>query len=204
LIEHEEEIIGDVEDSRLLIEPFKSSFGNPLDYIVSKVSLERKMGRDKVIERIYELNSKGLIKFVDPNPPRSLMRYIFSLYSLLFWIIEGFIALTAASIYLLPSMYPFIYLRAVAGVIFVIFIPGYVFIETLFLRKTELDKLIRLILSISMSILIVSIVGLVINYTPWGINLDPALAFLIILVSAMGIISVYRKYDYWKLELHAR
>jgi uncharacterized membrane protein len=55
----------------------------------------------------------------------------------------------------------------------VLFFPGYVFITALFPEKKELDNLERLALSLGLSIAIVPLIGLLLNYTPWGIRLIP-------------------------------
>jgi uncharacterized membrane protein len=52
-------------------------------------------------------------------------------------------------------------------------------------------------LSVGLSIALVPLVGLVLNYTPWGIRLDPSLMSLILLVLVLGVMGVYRKYGYW-------
>lgn len=41
--------------------------------------------------------------------------------------------------------------------------------------KNEIDRIERIALSIELSITIVVIIGLLLNYTPWGIRLGPIL-----------------------------
>jgi uncharacterized membrane protein len=86
-------------------------------------------------------------------------------------------------------------LRVVLGLPFVLFIPGYAFIAALFPEEGDpppddeetadgrvqrmsdrgIDGIERVALSFGLSIAIVPLIGLVLNFTPWGIRLVPVL-----------------------------
>ncbi|SDG29316.1 DUF1616 domain-containing protein [Halorientalis regularis] len=84
-------------------------------------------------------------------------------------------------------------LRVVLGLPLVLFVPGYVFIAALFPEAGEspadsesdpdatdsessgIDGIERVALSFGLSIAIVPLIGLVLNFTPWGIRLVPIL-----------------------------
>ncbi|AFK22118.1 DUF1616 domain-containing protein [Pyrococcus sp. ST04] len=84
-------------------------------------------------------------------------------------------------------------IRKALGLIFVLFLPGYVFITALFPERKELDNLERLALSFGLSIAIVPLIGLALNYTPWGIRLKPILVSLTVFNVAFSIIAIYRR-----------
>ena len=84
-------------------------------------------------------------------------------------------------------------LRKALGLAFVLFFPGYVFITALFPNRKELDNLERLALSFGLSIAIVPLIGLGLNYTPWGIRLIPILISLTIFNLIFGILAIYRR-----------
>ncbi len=91
-------------------------------------------------------------------------------------------------------------LRKALGLAFVLFFPGYVFITTLFPNRKELDNLERIALSFGLSIAIVPLIGLALNYTPWGIRLIPILVSLTVfnlIFSAAAIYRRYRAFDPW-------
>ena len=103
-------------------------------------------------------------------------------------------------------------LRVPLGLAFVLFVPGYVFIAALFpeagesptvedegtgtgsgndsdsivpgLGQSGIDGIERLALSIGLSVAIVPLIGLVLNFTPWGIRLVP------IMISTSGFVLV--------------
>ena len=85
--------------------------------------------------------------------------------------------------------------RIILGLPFILFIPGYVLIFALFpTRKTDkgIDSIERIALSFGLSIAIVPLIGLGLNYTPWGIRLQPILLSVFIFIIGVGSIAVYR------------
>lgn len=78
-------------------------------------------------------------------------------------------------------------LRIIVGFPSVLFLPGYSLICVLFPKKNEMNGIERIALSIGLSIAVVVIIGLALNYTPWGIRLGPVLlaisSFTLILVA---------------------
>ncbi|MEZ5336044.1 MAG: DUF1616 domain-containing protein [Methanolobus sp.] len=84
-------------------------------------------------------------------------------------------------------------LRIVFGLLMVLFLPGYALIAALFPGKEDLDGIERLSLSFGLSIAVVPLIGLVLNYTPWGIRLVPILVSLTIFTLSMVAVAVYRR-----------
>ncbi len=77
-------------------------------------------------------------------------------------------------------------LRVALGLPFILFFPGYVLIAALFSRKDDLSGIERVALSFGLSIAVVPLIGLGLNYTPWGIRLAPVLVSLIIFIVAVS------------------
>jgi uncharacterized membrane protein len=73
-------------------------------------------------------------------------------------------------------------LRIVIGLPLLLFFPGYTLIAALFPRKGSIGLLERLALSLGMSIAVVPLIGLILNYTPWGIRLTPVLISIIVYI----------------------
>ncbi|RLE67158.1 MAG: hypothetical protein DRJ34_05125 [Thermoprotei archaeon] len=94
---------------------------------------------------------------------------------------------------------PLIYFRYVLGSLYVLYIPGATLIEALYPRGEELSPLERLALSIGLSLALVPLVGLILNYTPWGIRLEPVTISLAILSIILSTIALKRKYEYIKI-----
>lgn len=73
-------------------------------------------------------------------------------------------------------------LRIVFGLPFLLFLPGYSLVSAIWARKLELDSLERVALSLGLSIAIVALAGLGLNYTPWGITLTSVVICLYCLI----------------------
>jgi uncharacterized membrane protein len=85
--------------------------------------------------------------------------------------------------------------RVILGLPFILFIPGYILIFALFpTKKTDkgIDTIERIALSFGLSLAIVTFIGLVLNYTPWGIRLESILLLLFIFIIGIGFIAIYR------------
>ena len=66
-------------------------------------------------------------------------------------------------------------LRIILGIPFVLFFPGYTLMAALFTKKEGMGGIERVALSFGLSIAVVPLIGLILNYTPWGIRLEPIL-----------------------------
>ncbi len=85
------------------------------------------------------------------------------------------------------------WIRTVLGLPMVLFFPGYALIAALFPKKDDLDGIERIALSFGLSIAVVPLLGLGLNYTPWGIRLIPILVTLVIFTLTMCVITIYRR-----------
>jgi len=85
------------------------------------------------------------------------------------------------------------WIRTVLGLPMVLFFPGYALIAALFPKKDDLDGIERIALSFGLSIAVVPLLGLGLNYTPWGIRLIPILVTLVIFTLIMCVITIYRR-----------
>jgi uncharacterized membrane protein len=106
-----------------------------------------------------------------------------------------------AIIAILPSNLP----RIILGLPFLLLSPGYSLTTALFPGKTDLRKSERLALSFGLSIAVVSLTGLLLNYT-WGVRLWPLVTTLTILVLTMSTLAFFRRRrlpeaDCWTLSL---
>lgn len=84
-------------------------------------------------------------------------------------------------------------LRISFAIPFIIFIPGYCLVAALYPRRDSLDGIERLALSFGTSIAVVPLIGLVLNYTPWGIRLTPILLSVAGFILALCAVAAYRR-----------
>lgn len=83
-------------------------------------------------------------------------------------------------------------IRTILGVPIVLFIPGYVSVASLFPKKTDLDTIERISLSFGLSIALVPLFGLILNFTV-GIRLISILITLSIYTIILVIATVYSR-----------
>jgi len=84
--------------------------------------------------------------------------------------------------------------RIILGLPLVLFLPGYSLIAVLFPRKDDLEGIERIALSFGLSIAVVPLLGLALNYTPFGIRLTTILGVLSIFTISLALGAVLRRY----------
>lgn len=80
----------------------------------------------------------------------------------------------------------------VPGSLFVCLIPGYLLLAVMFPKKDDLELIERLALSFGSSLILTSIIGLIFNYTRWGIHLELILIVLAVFSLLLCFITVLK------------
>lgn len=106
-------------------------------------------------------------------------------------------------------LFPSNILRITLGLPFVLFFPGYALMVVLFPRKARMVGVERIALSFGLSIAIVSLIGLILNYMPWGIRLESILysiASFILIMSIMAWVGQRRipEEERYNIDFHLR
>jgi len=81
--------------------------------------------------------------------------------------------------------------RVILALPVILFIPGYWIILALFPKEGDIDITERLVLSIGVSIAVVPLIGLGLNFTPWGIRLDPIVIALTVFTVGIMLVAHY-------------
>ncbi len=99
------------------------------------------------------------------------------------------VILLVLSIYFVSSNIP----RIILGLPFVLFMPGYILMAVLFPRRGVIGNIERVALSFGLSIAVVPIIGLILNFTSWGIRLESMLWTLAFFIFIMAALTWFRR-----------
>jgi uncharacterized membrane protein len=165
---------------------------------------------EEIIESVLKLQAEGVIKLENQAlQSQTLVTYLKTGEAIWYWVTIAAGLITAALVFTIAeSFYPWIYARNLFGVIFVLFLPGYAFTKALFQdnifngsSKGDLEKIEQIALSVGMSIALVSIVGLLLYYSPWGLDLTAIVFSLLVLTFVFSTVAVVREYKAKKNRL---
>lgn len=166
-----------------------------LKALVAELAGELGCSVDRVTEGLMGLQARNRIVISERSPRASFASYASSPRSLWFWAAAG--AALLSLVFLLATSGLALYLRYAFGGLLVLFLPGFSLIELLYYKK-ELDELTRFALSLGLSLAMVPLVGLVLNYTPFGIRLLPVALSLAGLTMVFLTLALRSKYAYYE------
>lgn len=86
----------------------------------------------------------------------------------------------------------------IMAILLVLFVPGYVLVAALFPgsltpEKPEIDWIERIALSFGLSIAVVPLLGLLLNFTPFGIRFAPIVATITLFTGGVGYAAYWRR-----------
>jgi hypothetical protein len=181
--------------------------------LVDMMREKSESSEQEIVNRVLYLQEKGKIRSVSHSAvsPKSFTYYLRSSYAHWYWITVTLTLVTMVIVFVVPEDdFPLVYVRYALGIIFILWLPGYAFIKALFPQglpwalalahslgtsEKDLDIVERVALSLGMSIALVPIVGLLLNYTSWGIRLTPIVLSLTALTIAFATAAILREYQ---------
>jgi hypothetical protein len=158
---------------------------------------------EEIIKSVMKLQAEGVIRLENQTfQSQSLANYLETGDAIWYWMTLALGAATATLIFTISeNIYPWIYARNLLGVIFVLFLPGYTFIKAVFpinihtkIAKGSLEAIERFAFSIGMSIALVSIVGLILYYSPWGLDLTSVVLSLLAFTCVFATAAVIKEF----------
>jgi len=176
----------------------KSRHPNTVGELVRLAMAETALREEDLVAIVKEMVADGSLVVEGPTyEVESSWDYLLTpTLSMWFWTAMSATFLAVAAVLFTPDVFPLVTIRWLLGSILVLFLPGYALMQLLFPKASEMDSLERFALGIGLSLALVPLIGLVLNYTPWGIRFIPVTtaisAFTIIFVMAAAA----RKYLY--------
>jgi uncharacterized protein DUF1616 len=168
-----------------------------LERLVKELSAELGAKQDEIIAEIIRLQTNDRILVRERVPYGRFIDYLLSPISMWFW--ELAVTTIVSLGLVLASSGLALYLRYVFGSLLVLFLPGYSLISFIYFKKADLDYLTRISVSFVMSLAITTLVGLVLNFTPFGITLFPVALSIAGVTIGLLFLTALRKYSYYSL-----
>jgi hypothetical protein len=173
--------------------------------LVDLVRTETSIPHKEVIRHIIKLQNQGKINLNKlPEPPtKQLGMHLKTHEAYWYWTTLALTMATALSVFAIAEeAYPLVYIRYILGLILILFLPGYAFTKAFFPTHTpfktsskNLDLVVRIALSIGMSLAIVPLVTLLLDYTPLGVRLAPVLLTLLAITLLFATTGVIREHQ---------
>ena len=189
--------------TQTILQTIKEQKPETVEQLATLVAQKTALPEQQIINRILKLQNQGKIKLTQQpvSAPSDLATYITTGQALWYWASIIIALATAISAFTIPEdLFPLVYIRYALGTIFVLWLPGYTFIKALFPTRVpiktsseDLDTIERIALSSGMSLALVPIVGLLLNYTPWGIRLTPIVLSLLALTIVFATVALIRE-----------
>jgi uncharacterized membrane protein len=99
--------------------------------------------------------------------------------------------ITTIILIVIVLLVPVTIVRIIVGLPLLAFLPGYALLSALFSIKNRLNGLEQITICFGMSIAISALLGLGLNYTPWGITLESVLYSLAAFIIVMSNIALF-------------
>jgi uncharacterized membrane protein len=87
------------------------------------------------------------------------------------------------------------FLRYILAFLLVMFVPGYALMAAVFPKKNALAGLERFVLSFTASLAAIPLIGFILNYTPWGVRLEPMLVSIVAFTTLCALYANKRRND---------
>ena len=153
--------------------------------LVARISQTEKVSRTRVAKVLYRLADDGTVRLQEAPRRSDFSHYFFSGRNLEFWALSSIPLITGLTMLGMQPNMPISLVRYILGSLIVLFLPGYGVLKTLYLRE-EMPWVQLLVFSLGLSLAIIPLVGVVLNYSPWGITLSGVfVSFLVIDLSLL-------------------
>jgi len=175
-----------------------------VNQLVELVKEKTLASNQEILDAIIKLQNEGKLQLgTPPQQALTMSTYLETAAARWYWITMALTIATVIVVFTVPeNAFPLVYVRYVLGAIFILWLPGYAFIKALFPVKLPikfadkgLDTVERIALSLGMSLALVPITGLLLNYTPWGIRITPITLSLTALTLTFATVAMIREHQ---------
>lgn len=187
---------------RLIIKIIEEKKPESTRQLINFVKKEVEIREEELFKIIKDLEDEKKIQFNEIVFPESVIDYLFSFRGAWYWIILSLSILTTLFVFTIPdNLVPQIYARSVLGFLLVLYLPGYTLIKAIYpisvpyeTRSIMLDNIERIAFGIGLSLAVTPMLGLILYYIPWGLNLAPTTLSFLAVIAVFSTLAIWREY----------
>jgi hypothetical protein len=171
-----------------------------MDFVQEKGQWSNK----EIIANIMKLQAESKIRLNGSSLPVSqrLVVFLGTNQALWYWTTVAIAIISMVlAVFIREGFYPWAYFKIVFGLIFVLWLPGYTFLKVLFPvnksineSSTSLSNVEQIALSVILSIALLALIGLILNFSPWGLNLSSIVLSLFTFSLVFATAGIVREY----------
>ena len=176
--------------------------GIKLISLVKDIRNETGYGYNTILSTIINLQDKRVLVLRENVPFARFRSYAFSPLAIWFW--EATVATLLSLALIEVTGGALIYFRYIFGSLIIFFLPGYALVSLLFSKRDDTNSLFRIALSVGLSISMVTVIGLVLNFTSTGLGLVPVAFTLSAVTLILLLVSLSQKFASYKLSQKIR
>ncbi|MFX1293615.1 MAG: DUF1616 domain-containing protein [Promethearchaeota archaeon] len=190
-----------------LLKLFKEKKDQTADQIIQLIMENYSLDKELILKTIKKLFKEGKIELKEPihaeASPQSLKEFIFHSMNYDLWLCVLLVIITIPIALFIPenafesgdglSIF-FGVVRLIIGTIFVVFLPGYA-VFTMLWPTSEKEDLTRFGIAFGLSLVIVPILGLILNFTPLGLTFISILIIITLFTLIILCITFIRRYQ---------
>jgi hypothetical protein len=192
---------------KLVVDIIRTEHPENVQQLISLIQKNQSFSEKEIADVLVDLESEDQLNFGqnELSKPVAFKNYVLSQNAQWFWATIILAIVTAITVFAPTAFLPLLFLRYGFGVLFLSFLPGYAFIRILFVKKpaalSNLTETVeRVAYSIAVSLVLVPLVALLLNYTSWGITLGPLMLILLGITIAFSFIALGWEYHLLKLS----
>lgn len=192
---------------KLIIDIIRTEHPENVQQLISLIQKTQFLSEKEIADVLIDLESEDQLNFGknEQSTPTDFKNYVSSQNAHWFWVTILLAIATTITVFVPATFLPILFLRYGFGVLFLSFLPGYAFIRILFVKKPAApsnltESVERVAYSIAVSLVLVPLVALLLNYTSWGITLGPVMLILLGITIAFSIIALGWEYHLLKLS----
>lgn len=186
---------------QIIINAINEKHPQTIRQLVNIVKEDNNAKENEILVCVKELENQGIIKLrsstINTNDPDEK-----GVSGSLWYLITIAIGVITATLVFITqaNVYPWDYARNFFGLTFVLFLPGYSLTKLLFpsnfqfqANQETLQGKERIVLSIGLSFVLITIVGFALYYTPFGLNLAGIVLSLFVVTSIIATAALFRE-----------